>query len=124
MRKRILYAGVILLIILLGILSRRVPAIPLFTGDLLWAMMIFFIMRFLLIDTNARSVALLSFSICCAVEISQIYQDDWINEIRQTLPGRLILGQGFLWSDLIAYGAGVIVGYLIEVTALNRKVPQ
>jgi hypothetical protein len=124
MRKRILYAGVILLIVLLGLLSRRVPAIPLFTGDLLWAMMIFFIMRFLLIDTNARSVALLSFSICCVVEISQIYQEDWINEIRKTLPGRLILGQGFLWSDLIAYGAGVIVGYLIEVTALNRKVTQ
>lgn len=124
MKKRILYAGLILFIIVLGLLSRRVPGIPLFTGDLLWAMMIFFVMRFLFINTNSRSVALLSFSICCAVEISQLYQEDWINHIRQTIPGRLILGQGFLWTDIIAYAAGVIIGYLIEVTALKREVTQ
>ena len=116
MKKRIVYAGLILLIIFLGLLSRRVPVIPLFLGDVLWAMLIFFIMRFLFIDASVRFVALISFSVCCIIEISQLYQGEWIDTLRQTIPGRLILGQGFLWEDILAYGAGVIIGHLLEVT--------
>jgi len=30
--------------------------------------------------------------------------------VRGTLPGRLVLGAGFLWSDLVCYTAGVLLG--------------
>jgi hypothetical protein len=119
-KKRIVYSGLIFLIILLGILSRRIPIVPLCTGDVLWAMMIFFIVRFLFIDARVRSVALVSLSVCYLVEVSQLYQDAWINSIRQTILGGLILGQGFLWGDIVAYAAGILLGFLIEV-ALNSK---
>jgi hypothetical protein len=119
-KKRIVYSGLIFLIILLGILSRRIPIVPLCTGDVLWAMMIFFIVRFLFIDARVRSIALVSLSVCYLVEVSQLYQDAWINSIRQTILGGLILGQGFLWGDIVAYAAGILLGFLIEV-ALNSK---
>ena len=48
------------------------------------------------------------------IEISQLYQAEWINNIRHTTLGGLILGQGFLWSDMVAYTVGVIIGALFE----------
>ncbi|MGX5687423.1 ribosomal maturation YjgA family protein [Arcticibacter tournemirensis] len=83
--SRIVYVGLISLIILLGILSRRISIIPLSVGDVLWAMMIFFIVRLLFIDSSVRLIVLISLSICYLVEISQLYQEEWINSIRQTI---------------------------------------
>ncbi len=38
----------------------------------------------------------------------------WIDSVRQTTIGGLILGFGFLWSDLACYAAGVGLGVVIE----------
>ena len=38
----------------------------------------------------------------------------WIDSIRQTTLGGLILGFGFLWSDLVCYALGVELGVLVE----------
>ena len=119
-RKRLPYVGLVFLIILLGLLSRQFAVIPVSTGDALWATMIFFIVRFFLVDARVNSVAWIGLLICYLVEFSQLYQQPWINNLRQTLPGRLILGQGFLWSDLIAYAVGIFIAYLID-SALARK---
>ncbi len=54
------------------------------------------------------------------VEISQLYQDPWINNIRNTLIGHLILGKGFLWSDLLAYTIGVITACAFEGLLLKK----
>ncbi len=50
-----------------------------------------------------------------AIEISQLYHDPWIDAIRQTTLGGLILGFGFLWSDLACYAVGVGLGVMIEI---------
>ncbi len=105
----------------MGLLSRKVQVIPVATGDALWAMMIFFILRFLFINVSIRTIVLFSLLICCLVEVSQLYQEEWINNLRQTILGRLILGQGFLWSDLLAYAVGIFVGCLIEL-GLQKKI--
>ena len=52
-------------------------------------------------------------SMSVAVEISQLYHAPWIDSIRQTTLAALILGFGFLWSDLVCYAAGVSLGILI-----------
>ncbi|WP_316788741.1 DUF2809 domain-containing protein [Pedobacter frigoris] len=120
-KAKLKYAGLILLIIMMGLLSRKVQVIPVATGDALWAMMIFFILRFLFINVSIRTIVLFSLLICCLVEVSQLYQEEWINNLRQTILGRLILGQGFLWSDLLAYAVGIFVGCLIEL-GLQKKI--
>lgn len=115
MKSRIIYFILICCIIFIGITSRQIPVIPLYIGDVLWAVMIFFIVRFILIKSNIKVVTITSLVICYLVEASQLYQAEWINIIRNTLLGKLILGQGFLWSDIAAYSVGVIIAFVIEL---------
>ena len=51
---------------------------------------------------------------CFAVEMSQLYHAPWIDAIRDTRLGGLVLGHGFHERDLVCYGAGVLLGVLIE----------
>jgi hypothetical protein len=95
--------------------------VPQWVGDLLWALMVYLMVRVLLINTSIKQVAIISLAFCFVIEFSQLYQADWINHIRQTLPGRLILGQGFLWSDLVAYMGGVMIGMLGERLFSKRR---
>jgi len=84
----------------------------LFIGDILWALMIYFIMRFLFVNRPVKFIVIVSLLFCYAIEFSQLYKAPWINELRHTLFGRLVLGEGFLWSDLLCYTVGVALGIL------------
>nr|WP_255564746.1 DUF2809 domain-containing protein [Pedobacter sp. HMWF019] len=83
--------------------------IPLIVGDVLYAVMMFLIIRFFLLRSSYRKIALISLSICYLIEISQLYSAPWIDQIRNTTLGALVLGRGFLWSDMIAYTIGVAI---------------
>jgi hypothetical protein len=48
------------------------------------------------------------------VELSQLHQAPWLNAIRNTTMGHLVLGSTFSWLDIAAYAAGVSVGSLID----------
>lgn len=63
---------------------------------------------------------IISLLICYGIEFSQMYQSIWINELRTTLFGRYVLGQGFLWTDILAYTAGVFLIFLIERMILKN----
>jgi hypothetical protein len=95
----------------------------LFIGDILWALMVYFIVRLLFINKTVQFAILLSLLFCFAIEFSQLYKAPWINELRHTLFGRLVLGEGFLWSDLLCYTIGVGLGIIIDLRVLkiNRK---
>ncbi|WP_228107363.1 DUF2809 domain-containing protein [Terrisporobacter petrolearius] len=38
----------------------------------------------------------------------------WINAIRKTTIGALVLGHGFLWMDLISYFIGITIAVIID----------
>lgn len=59
-------------------------------------------------------VAVLAMIFSMMIEVSQMYHAPWIDSIRGTILGALVLGHGFLWSDLACYLAGVEIGMLIE----------
>lgn len=82
--------------------------------------MIYFLVRIFLPVQKAFIVALISLLICYCIEFLQLYQAEWIIELRKTLFGRYVLGQGFLWSDILAYTFGIAFVFLIEKTTLNR----
>lgn len=107
--RRAQYFMLICVLIILGLVSREISFVPLFVGDILWAIMIFFIIKFIFIDINRKTLFLVSLMICYMAEISQLYQVEWLNNIRMTTPGRLVLGQGFLWSDIISYTIGITI---------------
>ena len=58
------------------------------------------------------------------IEFSQLYQENWIIEIRNTTLGHLVLGQGFLWSDLLAYTFGSIICYILEKFILSYRIKR
>ena len=70
---------------------------------------------------NTFIIASLLFSY--AIEIFQLYKAPWIDAIRPTLFGRLVLGSTFNWGDMISYTVGVGLAVLVEtVIARNEAI--
>jgi hypothetical protein len=111
---RLNYFILILLVLILGILSRKISGIPLFIGDVLYAVLIYFGFRFLIMDSKKSTSLLLSLIFCFGIEILQLVQIDWLIGIRKTTLGHYILGEGFLWLDLLCYVIGTLMAFLID----------
>jgi len=122
LKSRAAYFTLIILTIIIGLLSRHFAFIPLFIGDVLWALMVYFIMRFLFIKATIKRVTVYSLLFCYAIEFSQLYKAPWIDSLRHTLFGRLVLGDTFLWGDLLSYTFGIIIGILIELLLNTRQI--
>ncbi|WP_244248403.1 ribosomal maturation YjgA family protein [Flavobacterium foetidum] len=120
-KSRIQYFIFFVLTIFTGVLSRKISFVPLWIGDFLYAIMIYLFVRIIFPAKNVLSVILLSLLICYSIEFLQLYQDAWIIELRQTLFGRYVLGQGFLWCDILAYTFGILCISLIEKITLKYK---
>ncbi|NQX40699.1 DUF2809 domain-containing protein [Pedobacter steynii] len=120
-RIRLIYALFVLIVIALGLLSRKTTLVPLIVGDALYAVMMFLIICFLFIRFSFRNIALISLSICYLIEFGQLYTALWMEQIRNTTPGALVLGRGFLWSDMAAYTAGTAICLFVfyKVRPLN-----
>jgi Protein of unknown function (DUF2809) len=121
-RSRLIQTILIALTCLLGIGSRRFAyALPGFiaayAGDTLWALAAFLGFGVIAPRASTRTIALLAIAFSLAIELSQFYHARWIDSIRQTTLGGLILGFGFLWSDLACYALGVGLGVLIEIVS-------
>lgn len=119
--KRLRYAIMIVSVIALGLLSRKVTMLPAETGDALWAVMIFLIFRFLFIKQGLLLISIWSLLLCYVVEFSQRYHAPWIDRIRSTTLGHLVLGQGFLWIDLLAYTIGIFCIAGLEYLMRNAR---
>lgn len=118
-RNRKVYALSIILVILLGLASRKFSnALPnwlaSYAGDTLWALMVFFIIGFIFASRSTLWVGGIALAFSFTIEVSQLYHAPWIDAVRDTRIGALVLGFGFLWSDLICYTAGIIIGVLLE----------
>lgn len=48
----------------------------------------------------------------CALEFLQLWQPPFLQAARSTLPGRLVLGNTFVWSDFPSYFLGSFLGCL------------
>jgi Protein of unknown function (DUF2809) len=46
----------------------------------------------------------------CVIEFLQLVQTPFLQSLRATVPGRLILGNTFMWSDFISYFFGSSLG--------------
>ena len=119
-RNPLIQISLIALAAVLGIGSRRrASVLPVlaaaYAGDTLWAWAAFLGFGLILPRASTRTIALLALSFSCAIELSQLYHAPWIDAIRQTTLGGLILGFGFLWSDLACYAVGVGLGAAIEL---------
>ena len=118
-RSRLWYAITTLVVIGLGLASRSFPGLfPQFVGkypgDAFWALMIFFAWGVNFPSISTARLAGYALATCYFVECSQLYHAPWLDNIRSTTLGHLVLGSGFMWGDLVAYAIGVCVGVLVE----------
>ena len=127
-RSRLRYAILTVLVIAAGLLwrSRFISLSPFFTkygGDALWALMVFAGLAFVFNRASTLRLALRALGFSWAIEFSQLYHAPWIDAVRSTLPGRLILGSTFNWPDLPAYALGVAMGAAAEFYFHRRADP-
>jgi glycopeptide antibiotics resistance protein len=118
-RNRLGYFIACCVVIALGLGARKYAALlPKFVadyaGDTLWALMVSVGIGFLAPRWSSLRVALAALLFSFSVELSQLYHAPWIDGLRRMGIGGLILGYGFLWSDLLCYSVGVALGWLIE----------
>ncbi len=117
-RSRTVYGFLTLSVLLLGLASRRflgdISFVKTYVGDVLWALMVFFGIAFTLNRWSAKTVALVTILVSLSIEISQLYHAPWIDGLRATRLGGLVLGFSFVWSDLLCYSVGVLIALLME----------
>ncbi|HEV3164650.1 MAG TPA: DUF2809 domain-containing protein [Isosphaeraceae bacterium] len=110
----------LLVTIALGIGSRSfarfLPAfVAEYAGDTLWATAAFLGFGLVWPAGSIRKVAALAMAFATLIELSQLYHAPWIDSIRHTALGGLILGYEFVPSDLVCYAVGVALGAAIAV---------
>ena len=110
--ERCIYLAVTFAIMVLGLASRKYDdVLPEFiaeySGDTLWAAMVYWGIRFLFPSISIVKSVVISLLFSYCIEISQLYQADWANIVRS-----------FLWSDMICYTVGGLLSAAID----SRKV--
>lgn len=118
-RSRRTYILWLPILIAFGLLSRRFNylfpnLVNTYLGDATWAAMIYVMMAIIFSNKLPKRIAMYSLLFCYVIEISQLYQAPWINAIRNSTIGALVLGSGFLWSDLLAYALGIGLAFFTE----------
>jgi hypothetical protein len=98
--------------IALGLASRKYPALfpaalGKYPGDALWAQMVYWLLALWAPGASASKLALGSLLASYADELSQLYQAPWIQQIRATTAGHLVLGSHFSWLDMASYTVGI-----------------
>ena len=83
--------------------------------------MVFLGICFIANKSKTWQISLAAITFSFAIEFSQLYQAPWINNLRHTKLGGLVLGYGFLTSDLICYTVGIAIGIILDLL-IKRKI--
>jgi len=130
LKTRALYTACATVVLALGLLSRTDLAAPIplysgYGGDTLWAMFVYLSLRILAPSLQTRTVLLSTLAFSYFIELSQLYHAPWIDEIRMTTLGALVLGYGFLWTNIICYSVGAsfcaLVEFILGLTHIKPK---
>ncbi len=125
-RRRVGLIAALLVVIPLGLASRKWGAdLPVFiadnAGDALWTVAVYLTVALCFPRWRSVTVGCVALAISFGVELSQLIDVDWLNALRKTLPGRLLLGAGFLWVDLVRYAVGAIAATIVDLVLRNRR---
>jgi hypothetical protein len=89
--------------------------IAIHAGDTLWALLVFWLVRTSKPSLPVLHSAFIAIGFAYFIELSQFYHAPWIDGIRSTTLGGLVLGFEFQLSDLIRYFVGVCIGYVLNI---------
>lgn len=125
--RKLVYLGLFVFATWLAITTRTHaswfhPLLAKYGGDIIWAGMFLFLMRIFFGRMKLWKLALSCYGLGVLDELLQLYHAPWIEAIRQTRIGGLLLGFGFLWSDILCYAIGTLLAY-VAVIVIERMIP-
>jgi len=125
MKLKILYTAIFIFCVWLALATRQYtnffhPLIVTYGGDVIWAGLFLFFVRIFFPHTSLLKLAVICYAIGVAVEFLQLYEGAWYVQLKQYYIGRLLLGVGFLWSDLLCYAIGTVLAYFI-ILLIEKK---
>ncbi|MFK7790285.1 MAG: DUF2809 domain-containing protein [Phycisphaeraceae bacterium] len=116
MRYRLLYLGVAVSVVPVGLISRSlrsgsVPSSPVgfiaaYLPDTVWATMFFFLFAAVLVRWRTWSLAALTLAFTFTIEAAQLYQGEPLDTLRSIPWIHFLLGTKFLWTDLVCLCVG------------------
>lgn len=126
MRPRLRYLALVVLTIAAGLWVHQGGTIQHaiardVTGDALWGMMVAWGVGMLFPHRPVAPRSAEALAVCVAVEVSQLLHTPFLDAIRHTTPGMLVLGSGFDARDLVAYALGVAAAALLEYGATRGR---
>jgi Protein of unknown function (DUF2809) len=118
--RRIIYLSLFAFFIWLALATRHHPqwfnpVIAKYGGDTIWAGDFLFFFRAIFPKYNLLKLALFNYLFGVADEVSQLWHTPWLDAIRHTTFGKLMLGLGFMWSDLVCYLVGTILAFFVAL---------
>ncbi len=93
-----------------------------YAGDTLWATAVFFMLRLVRPAASSLALAAVTLAIAFLVEFSQLAHPAWLDAFRQQPGVALVLGYGFVATDLVCYTAGVVLAWAID--AARARYPR
>ncbi|HEY3840685.1 MAG TPA: DUF2809 domain-containing protein [Bryobacteraceae bacterium] len=130
-RRRLLWACSAAALIPIGLWLRFAAPVPEWlrdgSGGALYVVFWIFAILVLKPETPALPLTVSVLLATCAIEFSQQWHPAWLERLRATLPGRLVLGTTFDWGDFPPYFVGAMIGWL-AVRSLRKtqksRLPQ
>ena len=106
-------------VICLGLATRRFDqTLPAFVvshfGDALWTVAAYLSLAFVFPRWNSLRLGLVAYGLSICVEFSQLLDWPWLNAIRATKFGHLVLGSDFVWIDLVRYFCGAATATVFD----------
>jgi hypothetical protein len=62
---------------------------------------------------SSKTISIGVLSATCCLEVLQLWHPGWLEACRRTLPGRLLLGTTFEWTDFPPYFIGAAIGWML-----------
>ncbi len=122
--ERTTLAVVLLCLVPLGYWLRfRAPLAPELrdsSGGVVYVVLWVVSAAFFWVRTAASRLALGVLLVTCLLEFLQLWHPVWLEAIRATFPGRVLLGTTFGWDDFPPYFLGAFLGWFM-VKVIRRR---
>jgi len=123
LRRRLVAVVVVPVVVLVGLTSRAVSSGPSGSalGDILYATLVYVLVVLVVPRVRPAAVAVVALVLCWFVELAQLtggpaaLAEAW-------WPLRYLLGTSFVWTDLVLYALGVLLGLVADVSARTTAV--
>lgn len=126
MKQRLAYLGAGVGVVGIGLLWRsNLLALPVFLrkygGDAWWAVLVYLLIRAAAPGAELLRSAGCALAFSFVIEFSQIYHAVWIDGLRATRLGALVIGSVFNPPDLMAYAVGIGLVWVGDSLVVARR---